>query len=93
MPRSETISDAAKSGDRRRTLEAMRDKLADDMDAAPPAVVAQIAGRLAAILAELEGMATGKVSTLDELASRRTDRLAEAKAVKPASGQVRQRRA
>jgi hypothetical protein len=93
MPRSETISDAAKSGDRRRTLEAMRDKLADDMDAAPPAVVAQIAGRLAAILAELEGMATGKVSTLDELASRRTDRLAEAKAAKPASGQVRQRRA
>ena len=93
MPRSETISDAAKSGDRRRTLEAMRDKLADDMDAAPPAVVAQIAGRLAAILAELEGMATGKVSTLDELASRRTDRLAEAKASKPAGGQVRQRRA
>jgi len=93
MPRSESISAAAQTGDRRRTLEAMRDKLAADMDEAPPAVVAQIAGRLAAILAELEGMATGKVSTLDELASRRSDRLAEAKASKPASGQARQRRA
>lgn len=87
-----STAEAALTGDRRKTLEAMRDKLARDFDEAPPAVVAQIAGRLAAILAELDGLGTGKASTLDELASRRSDRLAEAQAPKPASGQARQRR-
>lgn len=87
-----SAADAAKSGDRRKTLEAMRDKLAEDFDAAPPAVVAQIAGRLSAILAELEAMPSERKSTLDELASRRKDRIAAA-TVEPASRkQTRQRR-
>jgi hypothetical protein len=88
------ISEAAVTGDRRKTLEAMRDKLARDMDEAPPAVVAQIAGRLSAILAELDGMAKpGKVSTLDELDKRRQDRIATTATPKPAKRQTEQRRA
>jgi hypothetical protein len=72
------IGDIARTGDRRKTLEAMRDKLADDMDQAPPAVVAQIAARLQSVLDDLEKLGDQKVSVLDELANRRTDRLAAA---------------
>lgn len=75
-----TISDAATSDDRRATLIAMRDKLARDMDEAQPAVVAQIAGRLSAILEEIDGLPdAGKVSPLDELNRRRQDRVSKAK--------------
>lgn len=70
----------------------MRDKLAADMDAAPPAVVAQIAGRLAAVLAELDGLPSLEVSKLDDLAKRRADRVAATTAVEPARRQTRQRR-
>jgi len=88
-----TISDAARTGDRRATLEAMRDRLAADMDLAPPTVIAQIAGRLSAILAELDDLATGvEVSALDELDRRRQDRIADADG-KPAAPRKRQRRA
>jgi len=88
-----SAAEAAKSGDRRSTLEAMRDKLARDFDDAPPAVVAQIAGRLSAILAELDEMATpGKVSTLDELDKRRQDRIAAPTVPEPAKRATRQRR-
>ncbi len=88
-----TIAAAASSGDRRLALEAMRDKLARDMDDAPPAVVAQIAGRLQAILAELDGLAvTGERDLADELKQRRLDRLAAAESAAPAKRQTRQRR-
>ncbi len=87
-----TIAEAAATGDRRTALEAMRDKLAADMDAAPPAVVAQIAGRLAAVLAELDGLPSLEVSKLDDLAKRRADRVAATTAVEPARRQTRQRR-
>lgn len=71
-----TIAEAANSDNRRATLIAMRDKLARDMDEAPPAVVAQIAGRLAAILEEIDGLPdTEKVSPLDELDRRRQKRV------------------
>jgi hypothetical protein len=73
------IQDAAATNDRRATLVAMRDKLAADMDEAPPAVVAQIAGRLAAVLEEIDGLPdTQKVSPLDELDRRRQDRISAA---------------
>jgi len=88
-----SVATVAATGDRRKTLEAMRDKLAEAFDEAPPAVVAQIAGRLSAVLAELEALPGERKSSLDELASRRSDRLSEAKAAKPADGQARQRRA
>lgn len=72
------IGDIARTGNTRKTLEAMRDKLADDMDAAPPAVVAQVAARLQAVLTQLESLGSEKVSVLDELANRRKDRLSAA---------------
>jgi len=88
-----SIADAAVSGDRRKTLEAMRDKLAVDMDDAPAAVVAQIAGRLSAVLVELEELGAAKeVSSLDELDQRRSDRLAAAELSAPAKRQTRQHR-
>ena len=60
-------------------LRAMRDKLAADMDLAEPAVVAQIAGRLQAVMdriAELEAAPPPEVSRVDELAGRRAGRSA-----------------
>jgi len=54
-------------------LEAMRDKLAADMDIAEAAVVAQIAGRLQAVLSEIDEVVKAtppEVSKLDELRSR-----------------------
>lgn len=88
------IAAAADTDDRRATLVAMRNKLAVDMDEAPPAVVAQIAGRLAAILEEIDGLATpGKVSALDELDQRRQDRIATAGAEPSAIKPKRNRRA
>jgi len=51
-----SITAAAATGDRQATLIAMRDKLAADMDEAPPAVVAQIAARLQSVLSELDAV-------------------------------------
>jgi hypothetical protein len=65
-----------KSGDHRRALVAMRDVLADAMTAAEPAVVAQIAGRLQAVLNDLAALAPEvKQSKTDELRARRENRL------------------
>jgi Na+(H+)/acetate symporter ActP len=88
-----TIAAAASTGDRRAALEAMRDKLARDMDDAPPAVVAQIAGRLAAILAEIDGLAvTGERDLADELKQRRLNRIAATKSAASAERSSKQRR-
>lgn len=88
-----SIAAAAASGDRRMTLMAMRDSLAEAMDIAPAAVVAQIAGRLSAILAELDEVGVpGKVSILDELEARRTGRIAKATGDAPAKRPTRERR-
>ena len=87
-----SIAETAATGDRRKTLEAMRDKLARDMDDAPPAVVAQIAGRLSAVMVELAELGNPeKVSTLDELADKRKNRLSEAGVPDAAGAQGRQR--
>ena len=86
------IADVALTGDRRATLEAMRDKLAADMDAAPPAVVAQIAGRLSAVLLELEEIGSSRtVSAVDELNAKRLDRLTKAGVPESPRRQARQR--
>lgn len=73
-----SIKEAAAAG-HRPGLEAMRDKLAEAMDLAEPSVVAQVAARLQAVLKELADMDAGEVrgSTVDEIASRRADRLAK----------------
>lgn len=76
-----TLQQAVKAG-HRQALEAMRDKLAADMEIAEPAVVAQIAGRLQAVLNELADLGAGEeVSRLDELAKRRSGGMPGADAV------------
>jgi hypothetical protein len=58
-------------------LEALRDKLAADMELAEPSVVAQIAGRLQAVMTELEAVRKAtptQGSGLDELEQRRAAR-------------------
>ena len=88
-----SVHAVAVAGDRRATLVALRDKLAFEIDDAPSTVVAQLAGQLSKVLAELDGLAEpGKVSSLDELEKRRADRLATAEPAVPAGRPSRQRR-
>jgi hypothetical protein len=63
-----------KSGDLRTSLEAMRDKLADDMEKADFNVVAQIAARLQAVLTQLDNLPSAERSDADELSERRKAR-------------------
>lgn len=71
------IGTAAASGDRRAALIAVRDRLAAAMDQAPVTVVAQIAGRFGAVLAEIETLSKAtEVDALDDLRARRAARLA-----------------
>ncbi|MFI7707616.1 hypothetical protein [Nonomuraea sp. NPDC049480] len=75
---SELVS-AVEGGDRRKSLEAIRDKLAVELSAAEGRDAAAVAKELRATIAELEGLPDGKErSAVDELASRRADRLADA---------------
>lgn len=68
----QSITDAAATNDELTTLRAMRDKLASDMDEAPPAVVAQISGRLEAVLKRITELGGAGEATLDDaLAERR----------------------
>lgn len=85
-------SEAAKGF--REGLIAMRDKLAADMDLAEPSVVAQVAGRLQAVLKELDGL-SGEVkgSDVDEIAKRRQNRLATADGVSSSGRRRNVRRA
>ena len=70
-----SVAEVAASGDERATLEAMRDRLAQAMDEAPDAVVAQVAGRLQHVLARLAELGAPKKETLtDVLAERRAAR-------------------
>ena len=67
-----TIADVAATNDELATLRAMRDKLAVDMDLAPPAVVAQISGRLEAVLKRITELGgAGEITLDDALAERR----------------------
>lgn len=88
----ESIVEIAKTGDRLQTLEAVRDKLAAHLDTAPATVAAGIASQLSKVLAELVELgASTKVSLIDELAKRRTDRFAAADIPEPARRQARER--
>ena len=82
-----SVAAAAASGDQRAALEAMRDKLAADMELADPAVVAQIAGQLRATLKDLAALppAAGGSKTDEVRARREARRRAGAKAA-PAAG-------
>lgn len=65
-------------GDLRASLEALRDELAEAFDDANPAIKAQLAGRLQAVLTQLHTLPAGKVSSIDDLSKRRADRLSGA---------------
>ena len=83
------LVDAVRSGDRRRSLESMRDHLADRLDEADGKEAASISKELRAVMLELESIPTGEeVSTSDELAARRAARIAAAQSPeRPAAGQ------
>ena len=86
-----TVLEAAQSGDEVAALEAMRDKLAADMDAAAPSVVAQVAARLESVLKRLgELQPSGKVTISDALAERRQLRDGRAESAAPARRRARQ---
>ena len=88
-----SVSEAAASGDIRATYEAIRDDLAKKLDGAPPAVAAQIAGQLRAVLKDLAAMPAAKVvPKRDDLRARReARRRAGAAAVAPAAKGGRKR--
>lgn len=84
--------EAARTQDRRRALEVLRDTLAAALDVAEPNVQAQIAAQYRAALAELAGLPEiGKVNKRDELAARRADRQSAAQAVEPSKPKGRKR--
>ena len=70
------------SGDRRASLQAVRDHLAAALVEVDPRYKAPIAKQLADTMRELDGLADAKVVTpLDELVARRAARGSDAKAV------------
>lgn len=76
------------SGDRRAALEAIRDRLAAEIDAgeASPRDVAALSKQLAEIVREIDNLPAAKgASPVDDLASRRAARRAEAAAPKRAA--------
>jgi len=68
-------------GDRRQSLEALRDAIAEAMQDAEPRAFAQLAGQLRQVLREIEELPAGeRMSKRDELSQRRKDRRAKASA-------------
>jgi len=73
------LGEAVGSGDRRKALEAIRDKLTGELRTAEGRDAAVLAKELRATIAELDALPGGKeVSKVDELAARRADRRADA---------------
>ena len=73
------LVDAVAGGDRRKSLEAIRDKLAAELRDTVGRDAAALAKELRAVISELDGLPGGKErSTVDELAARRAGRLADA---------------
>ncbi|MFI6270723.1 hypothetical protein [Micromonospora zamorensis] len=72
-------STVIRTGDRRKSLEAIRDKLAAELDDAFGRDAATIAKELTSVIREIDTLPGGKeVSTVDELTARRAARLADA---------------
>ncbi len=55
-----SVAEVAASGDTRKTLEALRDALARQLDACEPAVAAQISGQLRQVLKDLQALPAPK---------------------------------
>lgn len=76
---SHGVADAASNGSRREALEAIRDKLATELESAEGKDAAPIAKELRAALQELDSLTDGgEASAVDDLTSRRQARRAEA---------------
>lgn len=92
----ESVLDAAKSDDYRRTLVALRDGLATAFDTADPNLRPQISGQLRAVLADLATLPAEKKATpTDEIRARREARrqsTAASDAVAAGSGKQRRPR-
>lgn len=88
-----SVSAAAASGSRRKLLEALRDKLAVELETAGSGVVAQIASQLRATVEELEGLPLERGSVIDEIATRRKGRSAKAESLDGARSGGQSRRA
>lgn len=76
-----TVAEQAATGDRRKTLEAARDKLAGviDSEEADARTIAGLIKELRAVVQELDSLPNGeKVDTVDEIAQARKRRLAAA---------------
>lgn len=69
---------AAVAGDRRAALEAIRDRLAAELQRARGTGAAAVARELREVLAELEAIPDEEVSPVDQLARRRAERRARA---------------
>lgn len=80
MPSSDPLLEAVSSGDRRKALEAIRDRLARDLVVVGAAVaIAPIAKQLCDVIRELDSLpGARKDSKSDDLASRRAARRAQA---------------
>jgi hypothetical protein len=76
MARRKSLKNVLKAGDHRASLEALRDKLAEEMEDADANVVPQFAARLQAVLAELAGLPVKERTEVDELVERRKARRA-----------------
>ncbi|MBB2909313.1 hypothetical protein FHS43_000559 [Streptosporangium becharense] len=73
------VSTVIAEGDRRASLEAIRDKLARELHRAAGRDAAVIAKELRAVIADLDALAGGKeASTVDDLTARRAARRADA---------------
>ena len=75
-----TVADAAASGDRIAALQALRDKLAQELDGCESSRdTAALAGRLQSVLAELDTIAPpiAPETPLDVLRARRAERRAD----------------
>lgn len=70
-----SVASVAAEGDIRRTLEALRDSLARQLDACEPAVAAQISGQLRQVLKDLQALPAPKGgSKRDEVKQKREAR-------------------
>lgn len=72
------IGEVAASGDRLATLEALRDRLAREIDAGPePRDLASLSRRLEAVLEQIDGLKDGSEDdAVDELRRKRAERMA-----------------
>ena len=71
MTVTDSIAATAAKGNEINTLRAMRDKLAADMDVAEPSVVAQVSGRLEAVLRRITELGGAGEATLDDVLAER----------------------